>query len=161
MKTNRVVVGIADLKLGAAGDELITHALGSCLGIVVHDPEARVGGMLHVMLPDSRINDEKARTQPEMFVDTGVPLLFKESYRAGAKKERLKVWVAGGAARADQDSDSFQIGRRNVQMLRKLLWKNGVLIQGQDVGGGGSRDLIYDVDNGTVHVRSSGEVREL
>ncbi|MFW6331106.1 MAG: chemotaxis protein CheD [Gemmatimonadota bacterium] len=159
---NRVVVGIADLKIGAPGDRLITHALGSCLGIVAHDPEAGVGGMLHVMLPSSRINAAKARETPAMFVDTGVPLLFERCYRAGARKERMIVMVAGGAGRStDPAEDSFQIGKRNMVMLRKLLWKNGVLIRGQDVGGQRSRDMIYDVDTGTVTVRSAGTSRTL
>jgi len=158
----RVVVGIADLKVGAAGDHLITHALGSCLGIVAHDPVAGVGGMLHVMLPDSRINAEKAARNPAMFVDTGVPHLFEACYREGARKARMIVTVAGGAGRAqDPGKDSFQIGRRNLVMLRKLLWKNGVLIRGQDVGGHASRDLLYDVETGTVTVRSAGHSRAL
>ncbi len=161
MIANRVVVGIADLKIGRTGDELITHALGSCLGIVAHDPGAGVGGMLHVMLPDSRINPEKADGAPEMFVDTGVPLLFRDCYRAGAKKERMTVHVAGGAARSENERDSFRIGKRNMQMLRKLLWKNGVLIEGQDVGGTSSRDLIYDVATGTVRVRAAGSIRNI
>jgi chemotaxis protein CheD len=158
---NRVVVGIADLKVGRPGDELITHALGSCLGVVAHDPVAGVGGMLHVMLPDSRINPDKAAGKPEMFVDTGVPLLFQQCYTAGAQKERMTVHVAGGAARSEEDRDSFRIGKRNLQMLRKLLWKNGVLIEGQDVGGNSSRDLIYDVETGMVRVRSAGSIREI
>jgi chemotaxis protein CheD len=162
MTGRRVVVGIADMKLGRAGDHLVTHALGSCLGIVVHDPQTRVGGMLHVMLPDSRINKEKAENAPWMFVDTGVPLLFDACRRAGGKKERMVVKVAGGAGRAGgTERDSFQIGKRNMLMLRKLLWKNGVLIRGQDVGGQGSRDLHYDVATGAVTVRSSGTERAL
>jgi chemotaxis protein CheD len=159
---NRVVVGIADLRVGRAGDVLVTHALGSCLGVVVHDPVAGVGGMLHVMLPDSGINPEKAAEKPAMFMDTGVPRLFQECYRAGAAKDRMVLKVAGGAARAVGDApDSFQIGKRNMVMLRKLLWKNGVLIRGQDVGGSVSRDLLYDVSSGRVEVRSAGQRREL
>ncbi len=158
MIATRVVVGIADMAVGSAGDLLVTHALGSCLGIVAHDPQARVGGMLHVMMPTSAINEEKAREKPAMFVDTGVPELFLACYRAGARKERMIVKVAGGASRAqDGEPDSFQIGRRNMTMLRKLLWKNGVLIRAQDVGGNGSRDLIYDVGTGEVSVRSGGK----
>ncbi len=158
----RIVVGIADLRIGRAGDHLITHALGSCLGIVAHDAVAGVGGMLHVMLPDSRINPAKANSHPAMFVDTGVPRLFEECYRVGARKERMSVWVAGGAGRAaGPEVDSFQIGKRNFVMLRKLLWKNGVLIRGQDVGGHGSRDLMYEVTTGIVKVRSAGETRTL
>lgn len=157
----RRVVGIADLQVGRPGERLITHALGSCLGIVVHDPEAGVGGMIHVMLPNSRINEDKARQNPAMFVDTGVPALFQACYRAGASKERMVVKVAGGAGRAQDGADSFQIGKRNMVMLRKLLWKNGVLIRGQDVGGSGSRDMIYEVETGTVTVRSGGQSRAL
>ena len=158
MMATRVVVGIADLKVGRSGDFLVTHALGSCLGIVAHDPVAMVGGMLHVMLPSSQINEEKAREKPAMFVDRGVPLLFQSCYRLGAEKSRMVVKVAGGAARAqDGAADSFQIGKRNMLMLRKLLWKNGVLIRGQDVGGTASRDLLYDVETGDVSVRSGGK----
>lgn len=154
---NRVVVGIADMAIGASGDLVVTHALGSCLGIVAHDPVAGVGGMLHVMLPDSSINPEKSREKPAMFVDTAVPLLFRECYAAGARKERMIVKVAGGAARAQGGApDSFQIGKRNMLTLRKLLWKNGVLIRGQEVGGTVSRDLLFDVASGDVKVRSGG-----
>jgi chemotaxis protein CheD len=153
----RVVVGIADLVVGRDGDLLVTHALGSCLGIVAHDPVARVGGMLHVMMPTSSINLEKAQLRPAMFVDTGVPRLFQECYAAGARKERMIVKVAGGAARAQAgETDSFQIGKRNMLMLRRLLWKNSVLIRGQEIGGTISRDLIYEVSTGEVTVRSGG-----
>ena len=90
-----VVVGMADLKVTDRPDDtLITYALGSCLGIVVHDPVAHVAGMLHVMLPSSAIDEAKARAQPAMFVDTGVPLLFKECYRLGARKERMTVTLS-------------------------------------------------------------------
>jgi chemotaxis protein CheD len=68
------------MKVGAAEDLLVTHALGSCLGLMVYDPEARVGGLLHAMLPLSKINPEKARSNPFMFVDTGVPRLFRAIY---------------------------------------------------------------------------------
>ena len=158
----RIVVGIADLKFGASGDLLVTHALGSCLGITAYDPVAAVGGMLHVMLPNSAINTEKAADRPQMFVDTGVPLMFKELYRRGAEKGRVVLKVAGGSGRAaDSGTDSFQIGKRNMVMLRKLLWKNGVLIRGQDVGGQGSRDLFFDVETGQVSVRSAGRTQVL
>lgn len=158
MIANRVVVGIADLAVARGGDLVVTHALGSCLGIVAHDPVAGVGGMLHVMLPNSSINREKAADKPAMFVDTGVPLLFQKCYRLGAEKERMIVKVAGGAGRASPgEPDSFQIGKRNLLMLRKLLWKNGVLIRGQDVGGTISRDVLYDVATGEVKIRSGGK----
>ncbi len=159
-----VVVGMADLKVtDRADDTLITYALGSCLGIVVHDPVAQVAGMLHVMLPTSTIDEAKAKAQPAMFVDTGVPLLFKECYRLGARKERLTVTVAGGSfsGRTDAD-DTFQIGKRNMITLRKLLWKNGVLIHADDTGGvQQSRTMSVSVINGIVQLRTNGTLRVL
>ena len=123
------IVDVADMKVSAVkGDVLVTHALGSCLGIAIHDPAAHVGGLLHVMLPLSTIDPKRGKENPYMFVDTGVPKLFLECYKAGARKERLHVKVAGGACtRCDEEDDYFQIGKRNFIMLKKLFWKNGVL----------------------------------
>lgn len=154
----RHTVGIADMKISTdPGDLLITHALGSCLGLTVYDPAARVGGMLHVMLPLSTIDPKKAEDNPYMFVDTGVPRLFLESYKAGAQKNRLIVKVAGGATlRANSEEDYFEIGKRNFIMLKKLLWKNDVIINAQDVGGGSSRTMSLAIDTGDVTLRING-----
>jgi chemotaxis protein CheD len=143
-----------------ASAQVVTYALGSCLGIVVHDPVARVGGMLHVMLPDSSLDAGKAASQPAMFVDTGVPRLFHEAYRLGAAKERLVVKVAGGAA-AQGESDMFEIGKRNMIALRKILWQNGVLIKRHDVGGTISRTMALDVRTGDVTLRIDGVLQAL
>ena len=136
-------VGIADMKVSPAPEEvIITYALGSCLGITIYDPIVRVGGLLHVMLPTSTTDQAKAQKNPFMFVDTGVPRLFLESYKLGAKKERLIVKVAGGAClNKTEEEDHFQIGKRNFLMLRKLLWKNGVMIKAEDVGGQVARTM--------------------
>ncbi len=144
------------------GDELITYALGSCLGISVHDPVSCVGGLLHVMLPSSAIDPTKGAENPCMFVDTGLPKLFNDCYKAGAVKQRLVVKVAGGACvNGDSDSDYFQIGKRNFVVLRQLLWKNGVLIKSHDVGGSCSRTMSLDVATGQVYVKSNGQVNPL
>ena len=135
--------------------QLVTYALGSCLGIVAHDPVARVGGLLHVMLPDSALDVWKASAHPAMFVDTGVPRLFREAYRLGAVKERMVVKVAGGAS-AQGTGDMFEIGKRNMIALRKILWKNGVLIKASDVGGVVSRTMSLDVATGDVMLRIDG-----
>jgi len=159
----RHIVGVGDLFISAErGDELITFALGSCLGIAIHDPVNCVGGLLHVMLPSSTIDPAKALENPCMFVDTGLPKLFQDSYKAGAVKQRLVVKVAGGACvSGDSDNDYFQIGKRNFVVLRQLLWKNGVLIKAHDVGGSCSRTMSLDVATGRVSVRSNGTVNAL
>ncbi|MBA3917189.1 MAG: chemotaxis protein CheD [Gemmatimonas sp.] len=153
------VVGVADLKVSnVPGERLITYALGSCLGIVVHDPVAGVAGMLHVMLPTGTIDPAKMADKPAMFVDSGVPLLFKECYKLGARKERMQVKVAGGAhAGAREEDDRFQIGKRNMIALRKLLWKNGVMIHANDTGGvQTSRTMWVDVTTGEVTLKING-----
>ena len=140
----------------------MAYALGSCLGVAVYDPSTGVGGLLHVMLPSSAIDPEKAALTPSMFVDTGVPRLFRECYKLGAQKERMVVKVAGGAAaQAAGTPDPFQIGKRNLIMLRQLLWKNGVLLRGYDVGGTRSRTMALDIGTGAVTVSGNGATIEL
>lgn len=142
-------------------DEIITFALGSCLGITVYDPEAKIGAMVHVMLPSSAIDPVKASANPCMFVDTGVKALFLESYKAGAQRNRLIVVAAGGAcANGLEQDDYFQIGKRNVTVLRSLLWKNGIILKNSDFGGNMARTLTLDIKTGQVLMRinSSTEV---
>ena len=151
-------VGVADMVVSKSRDDcIITHALGSCLGITVHDPVAQVGGLLHVMLPLSTIDPAKAAENPYMFVDTGVPRLFLECYKLGAQKSRVVLKVAGGASsKANPEDDYFEIGKRNFVMLRKLLWKNGVLIKAHDVGGSNSRTMQLDLNSGDVSLKING-----
>ena len=154
-------VGIADMKVSSNKNEvIITHALGSCLGVTIYDEVAGVGGMIHIMLPLSRIDQEKAKTKPFMFVDTGVPALFNKAYALGARKENIAVKVAGGAQILDADG-RFKIGERNYTMLRKILWKNNVIIASEDVGGSNSRTLALEMDMGKVTIRSNGQTKEL
>jgi chemotaxis protein CheD len=156
-----ITVGMADLRATSDPDaRLVTYALGSCLGVAVHDPVARVGGLLHVMLPLSELDAAKARGNPAMFVDTGVPALFKACYALGAVKARMVVKVAGGASSAAPgDPDQFQIGKRNLLMLRKLLWKNGVLLHGEAVGGHQvSRTMSLGIGDGHVSLKIGGTV---
>lgn len=157
------IIGIADMKISAQPDDsLITYALGSCLGITAYDPVAKVGGMIHIMLPLSSVNPKKAKENPFMFVDTGVPELFRACYKAGAVKQRLVVKVAGGASTQQNDKkDQFQIGKRNFLMLRKLLWKNNVLIESFDVGDNHSRTMLLDIETGDVILKTQSEETKL
>ncbi len=98
------IVGVADMKVSNnPTDNVITYSLGSCIGLVIYDPVARAGGILHYMLPESAIDKEKASRKPFMFADTGIPRLFKAAYAMGAKKPRIKIFVAGGAEILDQN----------------------------------------------------------
>jgi len=156
-------VGVADMKISAErGDVIITHALGSCLGVTAYDPVACVGGLLHVMLPLSTIDPAKADRNPFMFVDTGFPRLLIACFKAGAQKQRLEIRAAGGANSQNREEDDFfQIGKRNLIILRKLLWKNGLLVKSSDVGGSNSRTMSLEIGTGTVTIRSGGQARNL
>ena len=154
------VVVVADMKLGKAGDVLVTHALGSCLGLMVYDPEARVGALLHAMLPLSKINPEKAANNPYMFVDLGVPKMFKELYCLGGEKSRLVV-KAAGCGQPLGKNEIFKIGERNFTILKKLLWKNNVLLAADDVGGPSGRTVHFDISTGEVQISSNGSVSKI
>jgi len=150
----QLVVDIADYAVSNDVDAtLITYSLGSCIGVCVWDPVARVGGMLHYMLPESSLSPEKAKSNPAMFCDTGVPLLFRSLYELGAVKKRLVVKVAGGSQLLD-DKGTFNIGKRNYLALRKIFWKNAIMIHGEDVGGSVSRTVRLHLGTGEVVVRS-------
>jgi chemotaxis protein CheD len=153
----RIIVGVADMKVSNHSEStLITYSLGSCIGVVVYDGVARVGGLLHFMLPESHIDPEKARRNPWMFADTGIPLLFKEAYKYGAEKARLVVKIAGGSQIMD-DKGFFNIGKRNYAAMRKIFWRNNVLIKAEDVGGMINRTVRLEMATGKVWMKTSGE----
>lgn len=151
-----IVVGMADCQVSKSLDHvLVTYALGSCIAVAIHDPVAGVGGMLHYMLPESAISPAKASENPYMFADTGIPLLFRRAYECGAEKRRLVVRIAGGAQVMDPEG-VFNIGKRNCLALRKILWKAGVLVQGEEVGGNLSRTVRLEVGSGRFWLRGPG-----
>lgn len=155
-----LIVDIADRKVGRSGDTLVTYALGSCLALMIYDPVEKVGGLLHAMLPHSKINPVKAKINPYIFVDTGVPLLFREVYTLGGKKSRMIVKAAGCATPLD-NVEMFKIGERNFILLNRLLLKNNVSLNSKDVGGSISRTVYFDLATGQVVIGSRGEKREL
>lgn len=158
---NKVIVGVADMKLSNdPGDVLITFGLGSCLGVAIYDPHVKVGGILHVMLPDSAINGRNDTFNPFKFVDAGIPVFFKEAYKLGAQKAHIKVKIAGCAQIAD-DSGFFNIGKRNYAAAHRLLWKNNVLVEAEHCGEFLSRTISLEIATGKMLVQIGGEKFEL
>lgn len=155
MKKN-IIVSIADMKISNDPEaSLVTYALGSCIGVALYDPIVKVGGLLHFMLPDSRIDPFKAKKCPCMFADTAIPLFFEEFYKWGGIKERLKVKVAGGSKILDE-AEFFNIGKKNYLSLRKILQLNNVPISAEDIGGQGNRTITLEVSTGKVFIKISG-----
>lgn len=152
----QLVVGIADCKVSRdPADEIVTYALGSCIAVAVYDPVAKVGGMLHFMLPEASPAGASAERPPAMFADTGVPLLIERVLALGAEKKRLVVRVAGGAQVMDP-GEVFNIGKRNQLALKKVMWKAGVFVQAEDVGGTVSRTVRLELAGGRLFVRMAG-----
>lgn len=152
----KLIVGVSDMKVSKdPAATLVTYSLGSCIGIAVYDPVAKAGGLLHYMLPESQLDEKKAKNHPFMFADTGIPMLFKETYRLGAKKQRMKVVVVGGAQILDQKG-FFNIGKRNHMAVRKIFWKNQVMIDYEDVGSSSNRTVRVDIATGEIHIKVSG-----
>jgi len=156
-----ITVDIADIKTSDDPNAVIvTYALGSCIAVILYDPIKKIGGMIHFMLPRASTSPEKAEAKPGMFADTGIPLLFERMYRYGCTKESLIVKVAGGGALYD-DNGMFNIGKRNYTILRKMFWKNNIIIKAEDVGGRKSRTAKLHVGTGRVTIKSNGEETEL
>lgn len=145
-----ITVGIADCQVSADPDSLlITHGLGSCIGVAIHDPAVSVAGLLHFMLPDSKMDQERGTQRPYMFADTGIPHLFHAAYARGADKRRLIVRLIGGAQVLDPNG-VFNIGKHNHVACRRILWAAGVMVHGEEVGGTISRTVRLEVGSGRV-----------
>lgn len=152
-----VVISVSDAKAsGNPQDVLLTHALGSCIGVMLYDKLSKVAGMLHFQLPSAIDHSERAAQSPAMFADTGMALLLKEMRRLGALDGRICVKLAGGAEILD-DAKIFNIGRRNHAAIRKILWQNGLMIGGEAIGGKAPRTVRIGVADGTVTIKSNGE----
>jgi len=155
------VVGISEMAVSAdQRDVFITYSLGSCIGLALFDPQAGVGGMLHAMMPLSTADPVKAIERPAMYTDTGVVTLLKRVFNLGATKKNLVAVVVGGASQQD-GAGLFRIGERNYMVLRRILWKNEILITAEDVGGSASRTFILEMATGRALVKSGGRVSEL
>jgi len=153
----KIIVGMADMQVSKEPEAiLISFALGSCIGVTLHDPLVGVGGLLHFMLPDSQVDLQKSQENPWMFADTGIPLFFREAYKLGAEKKRTHIKVVGGSQVLD-DSSYFNIGKRNYLALRKIFWTNNVLIHAEDIGGSVNRSIRLEVGSGRVWVKTSGD----
>lgn len=157
-----LVVGISDCKVARNTEEvLVTYALGSCIAVAAYDPVAKVGGLLHYMLPEATLDPAKAQQNPFMFADTGIPALVDMLKASGGESRRMVVRLAGGAQVLDSQG-VFQIGKRNYLAARRILWKAGILIAAEAVGGEVSRTTRMEVSTGRMWVREGGGIeREL
>ncbi len=137
-----ITIDISDAKVSADPVHVLaTYSLGSCIGVCLYSQAERTGGMLHYMLPDSSTNPQRAKGNPFMYADTGMKALLEKLASMGIKKHQLQVKIAGGAKRLKVTTKEFEIGKRNYLAIRKILWRNGMFIDAEDVGGCSPRTL--------------------
>ena len=157
-----IKVGMADLKTCKAPDGLITLGLGSCVGIAIRDPLTTIGGLAHVMLPDSKAIMNNNGTK-EKFADTGIEELVRQMVMLGANRNRLVAKIAGGATmfQLQGRSDIMKIGERNVQASINKLNELNIALLSQDTGDNYGRTVTFYPESGEFHIRAIGRENKI
>lgn len=156
-KAQRLVVGVADMAVGGETDgQIVTYALGSCIGLTAYDPVAKLGGLLHFMLPQPGSKGDPTQQKQAMYATAGIPLMFRRMVERGAKQSRLILTAAGGAEILEGTA-TMAIGKRNRTMMRKVLWKMNLALAAEDTGGALARTMVLNLSNGEVRIRVRGE----
>lgn len=156
MEVKEYRVGIADLDVATSPDKIITVGLGSCIGIALYDKFKGIGGLLHIMLPDS--TQFSNVTNPLKFADLGIPILIEKMESKGANKRNMKAKIAGGASMFNFSDKSMvmDIGNRNGIAVKRVLNEFSIPILSEDIGGNKGRTMIFDTSNGTVQIKTVG-----
>ncbi|MHC4637258.1 MAG: chemotaxis protein CheD [Planctomycetota bacterium] len=161
MLKTKIIVSVSDAKVSNnPGDVIVTYSLGSCIAVCLYDSAIHTGGMLHYQLSNSKTDPERAKEKPLMFADTGMQILVDKLVSMGANKKRMQIKIAGGAE-MDTGPKGFDIGKRNYLAIRKIMWKNGMFIDAEDIGGSSPRNMYMNISNGVVMVRSNGLEKNL
>ena len=152
-----IKVGMADLKTCKSPDGITTLGLGSCVGIALRDPITKIGGLAHIMLPDSTAIANN--TNKPKFADTGIELLVQQVVALGANRSRLVAKIAGGAQMfAFQNKvDMVRVGERNVEATKKKLKEMKIPILAEDTGLNFGRTVIFYPETGDFIIRAVGK----
>lgn len=162
MDIKEIKVGIADLNVALSPDRLITVGLGSCVGIALFDKFQGIGGLAHIMLPDSSLFSTV--NNPMKFADLAIPILVDKMEKMGATRRNIKAKIAGGAAMFNFSDKSMimDVGNRNSIAVKTALDKLSIAIVGEDIGGNKGRTMIFDTSSGNVQIRTVGlGIREM
>ncbi|OBR95032.1 MULTISPECIES: chemotaxis protein CheD [Clostridium] len=156
MDIKEIRVGIADMNTASSPDRIITIGLGSCVGIALYDKEKCIGGLAHIMLPDStQFTNTK---NPMKFADLAIPILIKKLEALGVNKRNLKAKIAGGASMFNFSDKSvvMNIGSRNGEAVKSILREYSISILAEDLGGNKGRTMIFDTHDGGVKIKTVG-----
>ncbi len=152
-----IKVGMADLNICKSPDGITTLGLGSCVGIAIRDPITKIGGLAHIMLPDSTSITNNSN-KPK-FADTGITMLVEKMVAAGATRGRLVAKIAGGAQMFgfQNKSELVRVGERNVEATKKKLAELRIPILAQDTGDSYGRTVIFYPETGDFVIRAVGK----
>ena len=158
---NVIKIGMAELNVVKAPDSILTSGLGSCVGVCLNDPTAKVGGMAHVMLPDS--TSGRQAENPSKYADTAIPILIDKIQKAGGVKRRLVAKIAGGAQMFSfyNASDVMKIGDRNVEAVLNILKENNIKVLVNETGGNFGRTIEFFPENGSLYIRTINQGEKL
>jgi chemotaxis protein CheD len=152
-----IKVGMADLNICVSPDSIITLGLGSCVGIAIRDPITKIGGLAHIMLPDS--TTIRNNSNIPKFADTGIEELVKQIVRRGADRGRLVAKIAGGAQMFgfQSNSEMVRVGERNVEATKRKLGQLRIPILAEDTGKNFGRTVIFYPETGDFVIRAVGK----
>lgn len=152
-----IKVGMADMKVCKSPDGLTTLGLGSCVGVAIRDPITKVGGLAHVMLPDS--TRVKSNINEYKFADTCIDALVNDLVKLGASKTRLVAKIAGGAQMFSFQSkaDTIRVGQQNVEASKAKLASLGIKLLAEDTGENYGRTVIFYPENGDLIIKAVGK----
>lgn len=151
---DKLIVGIADMKMGRGGEKLITYALGSCIGICLYESQMKLAALIHIMLP---LNLETGRKNVYKYADTGIRTTLREMELKGARRANITAKIAGGARMFEISGGSIgNIGQRNIESVRQILRMEKIPLLWEDVGGTIARTMEFDSATGTGTIRSYG-----
>lgn len=152
-----IKVGMADLKVCISPDGVTTLGLGSCVGIAIRDPITKIGGLAHIMLPDSTAI--RNQTNSYKFADTGIEELVRLMVEKGASKQRMVAKIAGGAQMFafQNKSELVRVGERNVEATKLKLKELGIKILAEDTGNSYGRTVVFYPETGDYYIRAVGK----
>lgn len=151
-----IKVGMADLKISKSPNKLTTLGLGSCVGVALYDPITKIGGLAHIMLPDS--TQIKRNTNLAKFADTGIIELLHQMNKVGVNKERIVAKIAGGAQMFEfqQMDEPLRIGTRNILAVKRLLKELSIPLIASDTGSNYGRTVEFDLETGKLKIKTIG-----
>ena len=155
------IIGMADLAVCTPPEGITTLGLGSCCGVAIRDPISKVGGLIHIMLPDSTAVANNKNVAK--FADTGIEELVRQLKEKGALQSRLVAKIAGGAQMFafQSGNDAVRVGDRNVDACLRKLKELRIPVLSKDTGDSYGRTVVFWPETGDYVIRAVGKTEKV